>query len=562
MEDKVDEMPFTSVQEMQDAMHDLAGIRISLYFPSDLEKVVAFLRTKFVIDSPPSRKGGLAREFQKVRGLQENIGGSNDPSQLNLSELQTGSEPSSSFAGYRATHVVVRNRPNSFPMQHDDDDVKIEIQIGTAIMHAWSEIEHDILYKPLAGTQPSADELRMLDMINGIVMTGEVALHQLSSVSERINRKAANFYDIGAWLHELVTVDGISIDWQSWSGLSELFLILRATDAHTYCRVRELCRDIKLEQNLPHSMIRRLCEGSQGVFPERSFHHPFHPTLLIMQYWAACLVETITMALFFGKGSKIEYALQRAVHDLLQRDEWDQIPLTFSALLDILHPALPSYPPSTEHQVLIIKWCKALLDHIRIQRDGVLSVYQLVAAAGYTARPVAVRELSEQPESVVIAPLVPLIARWATEYGGESTYEALMEELQVTTSQPSPTRKRKRDHGLLVEFLAPMAATTSRSADSPSFEPGIWQPMKPGGVTTDNEGSGWTVSKRRYEPDESIAFRANPDTFDGRTRFTVCKALCRSLGITTNPNSIVMKADRYSVLKEEQEKSKHRQTAG
>ena len=42
-------------------------------------------------------------------------------------------------------------------------------------MHAWSEVNHDLGYKPIHGAA-SHDELRILDGINGIVLTGELFL--------------------------------------------------------------------------------------------------------------------------------------------------------------------------------------------------------------------------------------------------------------------------------------------------------------------------------------------------------------------------------------------------
>ena len=42
-------------------------------------------------------------------------------------------------------------------------------------MHAWSEVEHDLVYKPLQGTL-SDEELAILDELNGLVLAGEIAL--------------------------------------------------------------------------------------------------------------------------------------------------------------------------------------------------------------------------------------------------------------------------------------------------------------------------------------------------------------------------------------------------
>lgn len=49
-----------------------------------------------------------------------------------------------------------------------------EIQVASLIMHAWSEVEHDLIYKPMQGTL-SEEELSILDELNGLVLAGEIA---------------------------------------------------------------------------------------------------------------------------------------------------------------------------------------------------------------------------------------------------------------------------------------------------------------------------------------------------------------------------------------------------
>lgn len=54
--------------------------------------------------------------------------------------------------------------------------VRLEIQVASVLMHAWSEVEHDLVYKPLQGTL-SDEELSILDELNGLVLSGEIALN-------------------------------------------------------------------------------------------------------------------------------------------------------------------------------------------------------------------------------------------------------------------------------------------------------------------------------------------------------------------------------------------------
>ena len=60
-------------------------------------------------------------------------------------------------------------------------------------MHAWSEVEHDLVYKPMQGTL-SEEELAILDELNGLVLTGEIALERLQAAgNERIQNSKATF---------------------------------------------------------------------------------------------------------------------------------------------------------------------------------------------------------------------------------------------------------------------------------------------------------------------------------------------------------------------------------
>lgn len=56
-------------------------------------------------------------------------------------------------------------------------------------MHAWSEVEHDLVYKPLSGNL-SDEELAILDEINGLVLSGEIALERLQkAITERTTKQ-------------------------------------------------------------------------------------------------------------------------------------------------------------------------------------------------------------------------------------------------------------------------------------------------------------------------------------------------------------------------------------
>jgi len=75
--------------------------------------------------------------------------------------------------------------------------------VASVLMHAWSEVEHDLVYKPYQG-QLSEDEYAILDELNGMVMAGEIALERLQRAGAvRVTsqgRTFANHYELAAYL--------------------------------------------------------------------------------------------------------------------------------------------------------------------------------------------------------------------------------------------------------------------------------------------------------------------------------------------------------------------------
>ncbi len=156
---------------------DLAGARVALYFPAERDAVGKIIETRFELIEP-------ARVF---------------PSDATPSY-------SKRFSGYWATHYRVRIKEASLPdSQKRYSDARIEIQVASVLMHAWSEVEHDLVYKPLQGNL-SEDEYAILDELNGLVLAGEIALERLQRAGElRVAQQGATFsnhYDLAAYLFD------------------------------------------------------------------------------------------------------------------------------------------------------------------------------------------------------------------------------------------------------------------------------------------------------------------------------------------------------------------------
>jgi ppGpp synthetase/RelA/SpoT-type nucleotidyltranferase len=118
---------------------DLAGVRISLYFPSD-----------------------WAHAEAKIFDCFANVTCKVHP------ENPKGRPRRKRFEGYAARHYYVDT-----PM-----GIRVEIQVASALTHAWMEVEHDLVYKQ-GRKALDATELAILDGLNGIVTSGEVILDGL-----------------------------------------------------------------------------------------------------------------------------------------------------------------------------------------------------------------------------------------------------------------------------------------------------------------------------------------------------------------------------------------------
>ena len=153
------EIPYKNMKEIYDDIADLCGIRVSLYFPGDRNKT-----------------GDLKRHFYD---------------QLSIRHFQEESKPPTynrRFSGYWATHYRALLKENTLThAQKRYTSARLEIQVASLLMHAWSEVEHDLVYKPLQGSL-SEEELAIIDELNGLVLSGEIALERLQSAGNKIGR--------------------------------------------------------------------------------------------------------------------------------------------------------------------------------------------------------------------------------------------------------------------------------------------------------------------------------------------------------------------------------------
>lgn len=236
------EEPYKTVNEIYEDIVDLSGVRVSLYFPGDREKTDALINDLFVLLE--------TKQF---------------PEQSELPSYEKR------FSGYWGNHYRAHMDEEALPdAQKKYARARIEIQVASVLMHAWSEVEHDLIYKPLQGTL-SPEELAILDELNGLVMTGEIALERLQSAgNERIQNKNSTFgsqYDLASYLYNFLSVNFKQEDVELRMGNVELlFQLLRKMKILRVKEIEPILKSVKFEKdrrNISQQIIDQIITGNE-----------------------------------------------------------------------------------------------------------------------------------------------------------------------------------------------------------------------------------------------------------------------------------------------------------
>lgn len=322
--------PFQSSDAMFEGLHDIGGIRVMVYFPDDIEKVVHDLK---------SLKGVVfLRELHRGRDIA--------PDMFWLEQyiefLRHGKAPqqagraTKTFPGYRATHVHLQ------PV--DESRYVVEVQIQTMVMNAWSQVEHDIGYKPQIAT--SDEKKSILDTINGIVTVGENALSQLGKVLvQEEMQEAKHIYDVGKWIADHVPATKGNLFHDSvtyWNYLKKLYEYLQAGKQHTRGIIKGLVTEVlegnrtqqELGINLPLLMLRAKCKSNAETVTARQVTNL--PVKDKTRHECRVLALRVVHCLNVAASLGIHNLFIQIMHEHVLPNE-DQRP-TLLDFLDILHP--------------------------------------------------------------------------------------------------------------------------------------------------------------------------------------------------------------------------------
>jgi len=162
------EKNYKNIQSIFDDIIDLAGVRVALYFPSDRDLIDEIVKDLFKLIKKKNFPESSHKPIYTKR-----------------------------FSGYWATHYRVEIDKADKENRRYQNTI-FEIQVASVLMHAWSEVEHDLVYKPLSGSLWD-EELAILDEINGLVLTGEIALERLQKAMTKRTKESkeiSNRYEL------------------------------------------------------------------------------------------------------------------------------------------------------------------------------------------------------------------------------------------------------------------------------------------------------------------------------------------------------------------------------
>ncbi|KAI1100225.1 hypothetical protein F4804DRAFT_348713 [Jackrogersella minutella] len=367
--------PFKTKENLMDALQDFGSVRVSVYFPSDIDRIVSFLEKCEQVEvlqvTRTTRDDTDMTDLRNyVEMLEQRSFSSNEESRI----LEESISKKDLSASYRATHVVVELRGDAVPKQDRGSHHKIEIQIGTIIMHAWSQIEHDIIFD-LSENEPSDAENDILDLINGVIKAGDTALKQLAAwtskeqvISRRKTAPAANNYILGPYLTNyykgyLLRLKGEKTS-PAWRELDQLFDILRSSGKDVSGNLRRL-----MEKTLDSPVLDEDIMGDDWplYLLKKKFELESSKTARVSsdadrrqraRYLAFRVVHCINMAEYFGITEEFIDNIESALPSKLSRP-------SLIDFLDLLHPEHPRVDSDSE--VKIVDFCEAFLDVDRLR---------------------------------------------------------------------------------------------------------------------------------------------------------------------------------------------------
>lgn len=246
VENRAKHKKYKSIEEIYADIVDLAGVRIALYFPGDRDEVDAFLKSNFNVDR--------IKDFPQ--------------------DTPDHPEYQKRFSGYAARHYrLFLRKENLKPSEKHLANKVIEVQVGSVLMHAWSEVEHDLVYKSTIGPL-SRDEYAILDELNGLMHAGEIALERLQwAVKRRISTESqpfSNHYELSSYLYDYAQSVSRETSQEPFIGRTDvLFHFLKTINLDSVPSLEPILRDCNVDltmQPLAQQIVDHILQDDPDLY--------------------------------------------------------------------------------------------------------------------------------------------------------------------------------------------------------------------------------------------------------------------------------------------------------
>lgn len=219
---------YTNFEDIYEDIVDLSGVRIALYFNSESEEIEQIIRDIFDVH--------MKKDFP-----------TNGKSQ-----------------GYKATHYRGNIKESILSEQQKRySKAKVEIQVASLLMHSWSEVEHDIIYKPLQGKVSTAEK-KALDDLNILVLQGEEILKELQQATYKRNQ-LYNQYDLYIFLTKFFLEKDNNKEEQPLIGdIDKLYIYLLENKIDTQTKLKNRVKDLKIFTNENWTLSDQIMDFIEG----------------------------------------------------------------------------------------------------------------------------------------------------------------------------------------------------------------------------------------------------------------------------------------------------------
>jgi ppGpp synthetase/RelA/SpoT-type nucleotidyltranferase len=252
---------YKKLEEIDKDIVDRAGVRIVLFFPNQRFEVAKLLKERFVLDGEiikhpssddRSNDGGVARRMAARTELPDRdyseLGFQNERAQASTDEEDFNPH----FEDYEAWHARIHLTVEQAKIMGRDWKQwhMVEIQIVSALNHAWAQVTHDITYKKLfRDEEASAEEKKILRAVRAMIGAGDIMFDQLhQKYLARTTKEFENWFELGSFLLRRGVNPGMTDD-EGNQHLRYLHDFLRAVGKNTPETLNPILKRLEFEKH-------------------------------------------------------------------------------------------------------------------------------------------------------------------------------------------------------------------------------------------------------------------------------------------------------------------------